>query len=68
MKDTIGDDIRTDELLARLRRHVGHTLRCSRETTGAVGSYVVETVGLRCEECGEVVLEAMQRVLKRAAR
>jgi len=53
------------ELMHQLRRHVGHQLRCARETTGEVSGYVVETVVLRCEDCGEVVLEAMKRVRKR---
>ena len=56
----------TDELLAELRRHVGHTLRCKRETTGDVAGYVVETVQLRCEDCGDVVLEGVQRLLRKA--
>ena len=55
-----------DELLAvTLRRHVGHSLRCVRESTGDVGGFVLETVALRCDDCGEVVLEAVQRLLKR---
>lgn len=58
----------TDDVVTELRRHVGHSLRCVRETTGDVAGYVVETVALRCEDCGEVVLEATQRVLKRARR
>lgn len=56
----------SDELLAELRRHVGHTLRCKRETTGDVAGYVVETVQLRCEDCGDVILEGVQRLLKRS--
>jgi hypothetical protein len=56
----------SDELLAERRRHVGHTLRCKRETTGDVAGYVVETVQLRCEDCGDVILEGVQRLLKRS--
>ena len=54
-----------DALLGELRRHVGHTLRCKRETTGDVAGYAVDTVALRCEDCGEVILEGVQRLLKR---
>jgi len=56
----------SDAILAELRRHVGHTLRCKRETTGDVAGYVVETVQLRCEDCGDVVLEGVQRLLRKA--
>ena len=41
-----------------LDRHVGHTLRCARETTGNVGRWRLDTVALRCDDCGEVLLEA----------
>jgi hypothetical protein len=64
----IGDELGTAAVLARLRRHVGHTLRCSRETSGDVAGYVVETVALRCDDCNEIVLEAIQRLLARARR
>jgi hypothetical protein len=57
----IGDDL----LAATLRRHVDHALRCARATTGDIGGVVLETVSLRCDDCGEVVLEAVQRLLKR---
>jgi hypothetical protein len=56
------------ELIASLRRHVGHQLRCARETSGNIGGYVVETVALRCDDCGEVVIEATQQLLKRSRR
>lgn len=52
-----------EELVAELRRHVGHVLRCSVADSGDVAGYVVETIAIRCEDCGEVVLEAVQRVL-----
>lgn len=58
--------MRTDELVVALRRHVGHTLRCVRERSGADG-YTIDTVALRCEDCGEVILEAVQRLLKKRA-
>lgn len=57
-----------DELLAVLRRHVGHSLRCVKESTGDVSGFVVDTVQLRCDDCGEVVIEAMQRLLKRVRK
>jgi len=53
-----------DELLAQLRRHDGHQLRCARDRN-AVGECIVETVALRCEDCGESVLESVQQVRKR---
>ena len=40
-----------------LRRHVGHTLRCARESNTAAG-FTFETVSIRCEDCGEVLVEA----------
>ena len=61
--------MRTDERLAALRRHVGHTLRCVREKSGdPVAGYVIDTVALRCEDCGEVILEGVQRLLKKRAK
>ena len=52
----IGDEL----LAATLRRHVGHQVRCVRETCGAgVAGLEIETVALRCEDCGEAVLEAV---------
>jgi hypothetical protein len=51
------------ELIAQLRRHVGHQLRCARETSG-IDKYVIETVALRCEDCGEVVIEATQQLAR----
>ena len=59
--------MRADELLGALRRHVGHTLRCVREKSGA-DEYVIDTVALRCEDCGEVILEGVQRLLKKRAK
>jgi hypothetical protein len=53
------------ELMHQLRRHVGHQLRCARETSGDVSGFTVETVVLRCEDCGEVVLEATKKIHKR---
>jgi hypothetical protein len=65
----VGDVVATlsDQLLITLRRHQGHVLRCDRQTTGDLDGYVVETLALRCEDCGEVILEGIQRLLKRAA-
>lgn len=60
----IGDEL----LAATLRRHVGHSLRCVRESTGDIAGFVVDTISLRCDDCGEVVLEAVQRQLKRIRR
>jgi len=66
----VGDLVATlsDQLLITLRRHQGHVLRCDRQTTGDLDGYVVETLALRCEDCGEVILEGIQRLLKRAAQ
>jgi hypothetical protein len=60
--------VRVDDLVDRLRRHVGHSLRCVKESSGVVEGYVVETVALRCDDCGEVVLEAVRRLLKRFSK
>jgi hypothetical protein len=49
-------------------RHVGHTLRCARESTGQVGGWLVETVALRCDDCGEVLLEGIVRTYARRRR
>ena len=57
---------RSEELLTRLRRHVGHQLRCVHDTSGEIAGWVVETVALRCDDCGEVVLEATKQVRKHA--
>jgi len=56
-----------EDLLVSLRRHVGHQFRCARETNDVAG-YSVETVALRCEDCGEVVVEATARLLKRTRK
>jgi len=45
------------KLATQLLRHVGHTLRCATESY-QVDVYTVETVALRCEDCGEVVMES----------
>lgn len=56
----VRDRIRmVDELRAALRRHVGHTLRCSRDEVRDLEGYVLETLSLRCDDCGEVVFEAV---------
>ena len=65
---TARDVLGADAVLAALRRHVGHQLRCARVSCPDVAGYVVETVSLRCEDCGEVVLEGVQRLLKRRVR
>ncbi len=44
-----------------VERHVGHVLRCSRDRN-VVANYVVETVAVRCEDCGQVLVEGTQRV------
>lgn len=62
------DAITVGDLMARLRRHVGHSLRCVKESTGNLAGYVVDTVSLRCDDCGEVVLEATVPQLKRVRR
>jgi len=59
--------MRTDELLVALRRHVGHTLRAVRERSSA-DDYTIDTVALRCEDCGEVLLEGVQRLLKKRVK
>jgi len=53
------------ELRAALTRHVGHTLRCSRDECKDLDGWVLETVALRCDDCGEVVIETVRRLLKR---
>jgi len=53
------------DVYAALKRHVGHSLVCARKSSDVAG-YVVETVALRCDDCGEVILEGTQRILKRA--
>jgi hypothetical protein len=59
----IGDEL----LAATLRRHVGHQVRCVRETCSAgLEGFELETVALRCEDCGEVVLEAVTTRRRRA--
>lgn len=47
-----------------IERHVGHSLCCNR-TLQVVAGYVVETVAMRCEECGEIILEGTNRVRQR---
>jgi hypothetical protein len=56
-----------DELYTEIRRHVGHGLRCVRERNDVAG-YVVEAVALRCDDCGEVILEGTLRLLKRSRK
>jgi hypothetical protein len=60
-----------DEALAlTLRKHVGHQVRCLVEKIASVNHTTrtvsatdgVETVSIRCDTCGEVVLEAVRRV------
>ncbi len=51
-----------------VERHVGHSVRCVRETTGNVAGYVVDTIVLRCEDCGEALLEGTQRIRKASQR
>jgi len=58
-------ETKTTAVVARLRRHVGHRLRCARETTGDLAGYVVESVQLLCDDCGESILEGTQRLLKK---
>lgn len=60
--------MKADAVLALLRRHVGHQLLCARETSGDIAGYVVETVSLRCTDCGEAILEGTQRLLKKSRR
>ena len=67
-RQSLTEPVTAEVLAATLRRHVGHRLRCARESTGEVAGYVVETVALRCDDCGEVVLEAVQRQFKRTRR
>lgn len=52
---------RGEELVQALKRHVGHTLRCSRARM-VMSGYSVESVALRCDDCGEVILEGTARV------
>jgi hypothetical protein len=53
----------TKDVIETLGRHVGHSIRCARATTGdAFTTAIVETISLRCDDCGEVILEG-QRVL-----
>jgi len=63
--------IRADEELATtLRKHVGHQVRCLSEKVAAVNMRTrtfsatdgVETISIRCDTCGEVVIEAVKRV------
>jgi hypothetical protein len=63
----MGPKLRTEATIAELRavlaRHIGHTLRCVRETTGrpaAPGGYQIDTLALRCDDCGEVVFETLE--------
>jgi len=51
-----------DDLRALLRRHVGHQLRCVREVV-TLERLTVETIALRCDDCGEVVIETFKRDL-----
>ena len=55
------------ELMHQLRRHVGHQLQCVRETTGNVGGWTVETIALRCNDCGEPVVEVVKKIHKEHA-
>jgi hypothetical protein len=64
---TVSSDT-AQELMKRLRRHVGHQLRCLHETSGAVGGYVIATVCVRCEDCGETVIDGHATVLQKDAR
>jgi hypothetical protein len=54
------------KLATQLLRHVGHTLRCAREAY-SVSVYTVDTVALRCEDCGEVVIESQASVSRAKA-
>jgi hypothetical protein len=54
-------------IFEEVERHVGHVLRCSRDKT-VVAGYVVETVALRCEDCGDVLVEGTQRVRVKRSR
>lgn len=54
-----------------LSRHVGHTLRCVREGDASAAAWVaagfnVNAVSIRCDDCGEVVIEVAD--VKRARR
>ena len=51
-------------LLSTLRRHVGHSLRCVRETPEVAG-FSMEAVAIRCDDCGEVVIEAVDTTQSR---
>jgi hypothetical protein len=56
----------TAELRGALKRHVGHTLRCERsECLMDREGFVLETLALRCDDCGEVVIETVNRLEKR---
>ena len=55
---------RPTALVVILRRHVGHSLRCVRQSCTVAG-WVMETVAIRCEDCGEIVIEGTER-LRRA--
>lgn len=59
-------DRSAEDLLSRLRRHVGHELQCRREIT-EIGGYRLEAVALICNTCAEGVIEATAR-MKRARR
>ena len=48
-----------NDLWKTLRRHVGHTLRCVRYSNAA-GNVTLETVSIRCDDCGEVLVEAAE--------
>ena len=40
-----------------LHRHVGHRLVCAHESC-KVGGFKVDTVSLRCDDCGEILIAA----------
>jgi len=59
--------MKREQLSAVLRRHVGHSLRCVRESyTDATWS--VDAVVLRCEDCGEVLIESRATVERQPTR
>ena len=57
------DTLTPEDFVAAIRRHIGHQLRCV-ESTAKVYPFLIETCVLRCEDCGEVVLEAEKRHFK----
>jgi formylmethanofuran dehydrogenase subunit E len=58
------------DLATTLRKHVGHQVRVVSEKIAAVNRQTrtvsmtegVEAIAVRCDTCGEVVLEAVKRV------